>query len=163
TGIIDSHRFMLALRGDLEDRGGMIAFASPIERLKPSAGGGWDAALAGSEAQWLGFDAVINCAGLGAQRLARATEGYPAQRVPRSRVAGVGCSARRARGVAGPPLGAAGAAGGAGGSAPRSRRSGARGCGGRASWAGGLRCGPTRYASISTTPRSTPALRPRST
>src|SRR5215510_15447705 len=34
TGIIDSHAFMLALRGDLEDRGGMVAFASPIERLK---------------------------------------------------------------------------------------------------------------------------------
>src|SRR5215510_11525503 len=82
TGIIDSHRFMLALRGDLEDHGGMIAFASPIDRLKPSAGG-WDAALAGSEPQWLSFDAVINCAGLGAQRLARATEGYPSERVPR--------------------------------------------------------------------------------
>jgi len=83
TGIIDSHRFMLALRGDLEDRGGMVAFASLIERLKPAPGGGWDAALAGSEPQWLGFDAVVNCAGLGAQRLARATEGYPAERVPR--------------------------------------------------------------------------------
>src|SRR5437016_13616946 len=82
TGIIDSHRFMLALRGDLEDRGGMVAFASLIERLKPSTNG-WDAALAGSEPQWLGFDAVVNCAGLGAQRLARATEGYPAERVPR--------------------------------------------------------------------------------
>ncbi len=82
TGIIDSHRFMLALRGDLEDRGGMVAFASPIERLKPRVGG-WDAALAGSEPQWLSFDAVVNCAGLGAQRLARATEGYPAERVPR--------------------------------------------------------------------------------
>src|SRR5438876_567499 len=46
-------------------------------------GRGWDAALAGSEPQWLGFDAVVNCAGLGAQRLARATEGYPAERVPR--------------------------------------------------------------------------------
>src|SRR5205823_12733777 len=65
TGIIDSHRFMLALRGDLEDRGGMVAFASLIERLKPAPGGGWDAALAGSEPQWLGFDAVVNCAGLG--------------------------------------------------------------------------------------------------
>ena len=82
TGIIDSHRFMLALRGDLEDHGGMVAFASPIERLKP-ANGGWDAAFGGSEPQWLSFDAVVNCAGLGAQRLARATEGYPAERVPR--------------------------------------------------------------------------------
>jgi L-2-hydroxyglutarate oxidase LhgO len=82
TGIIDSHGFMLALRGDLEDHGGMIAFASPIERLKPRAGG-WDAAVGGSDPQWLSFDAVVNCAGLGAQRLARATEGYPSERVPR--------------------------------------------------------------------------------
>jgi L-2-hydroxyglutarate oxidase LhgO len=82
TGIIDSHHFMLALRGDLEDRGGMLAFASPIERLKP-ADGGWDAAVGGSEPQWLHFDAVVNSAGLGAQRLARATEGYPPERVPR--------------------------------------------------------------------------------
>src|SRR5262249_57350441 len=29
TGIIDSHRFMLALRGDREDRGGKAAFANP--------------------------------------------------------------------------------------------------------------------------------------
>jgi L-2-hydroxyglutarate oxidase LhgO len=83
TGIIDSHRYMLALRGDLEDRGGMVAFASPIERLKPAPGGGWDAEVGGSEPQWLSFDAVVNCAGLGAQRLARATEGYPPERVPR--------------------------------------------------------------------------------
>ena len=83
TGIIDSHGYMLALRGDLEDHGGMIAFGSPIERLRPARGGGWDAAVGGSDAQWLSFDAVINCAGLGAQRLARATEGYSVERVPR--------------------------------------------------------------------------------
>ena len=73
TGIIDSHRYMLALRGDLEDRGGMVAFASPIERIKPAPGGGWDVAIGGSEPQWLDFAAVVNCAGLGAQRLALAT------------------------------------------------------------------------------------------
>src|SRR6476661_2804683 len=83
TGIIGSHGYMLALRGDLEDHGGMIAFGSPIERLRPARGGGWGAAVGGSDAQWLSFDAVINCAGLGAQRLARATEGYPVARVPR--------------------------------------------------------------------------------
>jgi L-2-hydroxyglutarate oxidase LhgO len=82
TGIIDSHSYMLALRGDLEDHGGMVAFGSPIEQLRP-AGDGWDAAIGGNDPQWLSFDAVINCAGLGAQRLARATESYPAERVPR--------------------------------------------------------------------------------
>ena len=31
TGIIDGHRYMLALRGDLEDRGGAIAFNTPVD------------------------------------------------------------------------------------------------------------------------------------
>ena len=34
TGIIDSHGYMLALQGDLEAAGGMIAFASPVERVR---------------------------------------------------------------------------------------------------------------------------------
>ena len=33
TGIIDSHRYMLALEGGLEDRGGVVALNTPIERL----------------------------------------------------------------------------------------------------------------------------------
>ena len=33
TGIIDSHQFMTALRGDLEDHGGMIAFNTQVERI----------------------------------------------------------------------------------------------------------------------------------
>src|ERR1700740_96704 len=33
TGIIDSHGYMRALWGELEDRGGMIAFETPVERL----------------------------------------------------------------------------------------------------------------------------------
>ena len=53
TGIIDSHGYMLALRGDLEDRGGVIAFNTPVERLRPGAGGGWDAASAAATRQWL--------------------------------------------------------------------------------------------------------------
>ena len=82
TGIIDSHRFMLALRGDLEDRGGVVAFNTPIERLE-RAHGGWQAHFGGSEPQSITVDAVVNCAGLGAQRLARATAGYPPERIPR--------------------------------------------------------------------------------
>ncbi|HVG51588.1 MAG TPA: FAD-dependent oxidoreductase, partial [Xanthobacteraceae bacterium] len=33
TGIIDSHRYMLALQGDLEDRGGRVALRTPVERI----------------------------------------------------------------------------------------------------------------------------------
>jgi L-2-hydroxyglutarate oxidase LhgO len=82
TGIIDSHRFMLALRGDLEDHGGAVAFNTPIERLR-QANGGWDVAFGGPDPQSITVDAVLNCAGLGAQRLARSTEGYPLERVPK--------------------------------------------------------------------------------
>src|SRR3954466_10227704 len=82
TGIIDSHGFMLALEGDLEDRGGMIAFNTRIERLTPS-GSGREVTFSGAESGTLIVDAVVNSAGLGAQQIARATEGYPEARVPR--------------------------------------------------------------------------------
>src|SRR3981081_589089 len=52
TGIIDSHSYMPALRGDLEDHGGSIAFNPRIERLAP-AGGGWKAGFGG---EWVQFD-----------------------------------------------------------------------------------------------------------
>jgi L-2-hydroxyglutarate oxidase LhgO len=81
TGIVDSHRYMLALQGDLEDRGGVVALNTPIEHIvrKP---GGWKAHFGGIDPQAITVDAVVNSAGLGAQKLGRATEGYPAERVP---------------------------------------------------------------------------------
>ncbi len=82
TGIIDSHALMNALRGDLEDRGGMIAFATPVERLTPVQGG-WSVRFGGREPGVFEVDAVVNSAGLGAQALACATDDYPAGRVPR--------------------------------------------------------------------------------
>ena len=82
TGIIDSHRFMLALQGDIEDRGGMLAFNTPVERIARKASG-WEVAFGGAEPGVVAVDAVVNSAGHGAQKLARATEGFPAERVPR--------------------------------------------------------------------------------
>jgi L-2-hydroxyglutarate oxidase LhgO len=82
TGIIDSHALMMALRGDLEDRGGAIAFATPVERLTPVQGG-WSVRFGGSEPGTFEVDAVVNSAGLGAQALAGATDDYPSERVAR--------------------------------------------------------------------------------
>jgi len=82
TGIIDSHRYMLALQGDLEDAGGMLALNTPVERLAFTPAG-WLVRFGGAEPGSLLVDAVVNSAGHGAQKLARATEGYPADRVPR--------------------------------------------------------------------------------
>ena len=82
TGIVDSHSFMRALQGDLEDRGGVIAFDTRVERLTWSQAG-WLVRYSGSEDGELAVDAVINAAGLGAQMLAGHTEPYPSERVPR--------------------------------------------------------------------------------
>jgi L-2-hydroxyglutarate oxidase LhgO len=79
TGIVDSHAYMNALRGDLEDHGGMIAFNTPIDRLE-QVQGGWLVSFGGDSTT---FDAAVNCAGLGAQKLGHATGGYPQERVPR--------------------------------------------------------------------------------
>jgi L-2-hydroxyglutarate oxidase LhgO len=82
TGIIDSHRYMLALQGDMEDAGGVLALNTPVERLALTPAG-WEVRFGGPEPGLIVVDAVVNSAGHGAQKLARATEGYPAHRVPR--------------------------------------------------------------------------------
>ncbi len=81
SGIIDSHGFMLALWGEIEDRGGMIAFETPVERMS-FAVPQWQVQFGGRDAGIVAFDAVVNSAGLGAQTLARRIEGYPAEKVP---------------------------------------------------------------------------------
>jgi L-2-hydroxyglutarate oxidase LhgO len=82
TGIIDSHAYMLALRGDLEDAGGAIALNTPVTGVRRK-GGQWQANFGGREGGTFEFDAVANCAGLRAQSVARTMEDYPAGRVPR--------------------------------------------------------------------------------
>jgi L-2-hydroxyglutarate oxidase LhgO len=81
SGIIDSHGYMLALWGELEDRGGSIAFETPVERAFFAAPQ-WQVQFGGSDAGTVAFDTVVNAAGLGAQALARGIEGYPADKVP---------------------------------------------------------------------------------
>jgi L-2-hydroxyglutarate oxidase LhgO len=81
SGIIDSHGYMTALWGELEDRGGRIAFETPVERAS-FTDGQWHVQFGGSDAGTVAFDAIVNAAGLGAQALARRIDGYPADKVP---------------------------------------------------------------------------------
>ena len=80
TGIVDSHALMLALLGEAEDRGAMLALRSRLKRgLVRSEGielhvGGADPILA---------RILVNSAGLKAPSVARLIEGYPAQSAPR--------------------------------------------------------------------------------
>ena len=81
TGIVDSHAFMLALRGEAEDHGAAIAFRSPLlaGRIRE---GGIELEVGGAEPMRLLAQTVVNCAGLFAQDVARSIGGFPAERIP---------------------------------------------------------------------------------
>lgn len=81
TGIIDSHGLMLALQGDAETAGAMIAFNTPVlggtigeDRITLTCGG--------AEPMQLIARSVVNAAGLGAQAISRAMDGLPPDSVP---------------------------------------------------------------------------------
>jgi L-2-hydroxyglutarate oxidase LhgO len=82
TGIVDGHAYMLALRGDFEDAGGAVAFNTPVAGAVRKDGQ-WQVTFGGKEGGTFEFGGVVNCAGLGAQSVARAIVDYPAARVPR--------------------------------------------------------------------------------
>src|SRR5262249_17992308 len=58
----------------------------PVERLTPHLHG-WRVKFGGHEPGQFDVDAVVNCAGLSAQAVARATEGYPETRIPKQGLA----------------------------------------------------------------------------
>jgi L-2-hydroxyglutarate oxidase LhgO len=86
TGIIDSHSLMLAYQGDAEDRGAMIAFNSPVTsgRVGPD---GIELEVGGASPMTLACEMAVNSAGLHAQILAGAIEGFPSYHVPESHYA----------------------------------------------------------------------------
>ena len=83
TGIVDSHAFMLGLRGEAEDHGAAIAFRSPL-LAGHIRNGAIELEVGGREPVRLLARAVVNSAGLFAPDVARSIEGFPAERVPPS-------------------------------------------------------------------------------
>jgi L-2-hydroxyglutarate oxidase LhgO len=96
TGIIDSHAYMLALRGDAEGAGAAFAFHTPLlaarvvgDRIELDAGGDTPMTLECS--------LFVNAAGLGAPAVARSIDGMPIDLIPRAYLAKgnyFSCSAR---------------------------------------------------------------------
>ena len=82
TGIIDSHAYMLALQGDAENAGAVLAFHSPVlaGRVTPD---GIVLEVGGAEPMTLLCRSLVNAAGLGAPALGRAIDGLPPDTVPR--------------------------------------------------------------------------------
>ena len=69
TGIVDSHGLMLALQGDAEAQGAMLALKSPLQRLR-RVDGGFELQVGGDEPMALHARRVVNSAGLHAVALA---------------------------------------------------------------------------------------------
>lgn len=86
TGIIDAHQYMLALQGDAESAGAIVALRTRVSRLAVRQGaiGVW---VEGDDEPSMAARWVINSAGLDAPALADRTEGFPKQHVPRAHLA----------------------------------------------------------------------------
>jgi L-2-hydroxyglutarate oxidase LhgO len=81
TGVIDSHGYMLALQGEIEDGGGAIVFLTPVERIVPIAGG-YRVMTGGAQPASIEARKVVNSAALGAQAVAHGIEGLDAKHIP---------------------------------------------------------------------------------
>src|SRR5215475_8952388 len=77
TGIVDSHSYMLALQGDAEECGAMLAFHSPVQQGRTTENG-IEIDVGGDEPMSLRAKLVVNSAGLHAPKLARTIAGMPA-------------------------------------------------------------------------------------
>ena len=81
TGIIDSHAFMLALQGDLEHAGGLVALHTRVQSVEVDADG---LCVRTADGTALHTRLLVNSAGLAAPALARSIAGLPPAHVPRA-------------------------------------------------------------------------------
>ncbi|HEX9170941.1 MAG TPA: NAD(P)/FAD-dependent oxidoreductase [Roseiarcus sp.] len=81
TGIIDSHAFMLALQGDAERHGAMLALETPSVAGRSTARG-LIIETEGRNPTCIAANVVVNSAGLGAQAVARSIAGMSPDKIP---------------------------------------------------------------------------------
>ena len=81
TGIIDSHAYMLALRGEAEDAGAAFAFHTPLLGAKAREGR-IQLDAGGSAPISLECRLLVNAAGLAASAVARSIDGMPIDLIP---------------------------------------------------------------------------------
>jgi L-2-hydroxyglutarate oxidase LhgO len=96
TGIIDSHAYMLALRGNAEDASVAFAFHTPLLGGRVRAGR-IELDAGGKAPMSLECKLLVNAAGLGAASVARSIDGMPVELIPPAYLAKgnyFSCSAR---------------------------------------------------------------------
>ena len=95
SGVFDSHGYMLALRGEIENRGGFVVCDSPLVAAEPLAAaaagdaatgppgaGGWLVRTGGDAATTLHCRYLVTAPGLESQEVAELIEGFPQARIP---------------------------------------------------------------------------------
>lgn len=87
SGIVDSHSYMLALLGVVEDHGGALARNAPFLGATPLAGGGFEVRVGGAEAMTLTTTELILSAGLWSTQAGHAVEGLDRIHVPETKFA----------------------------------------------------------------------------
>jgi L-2-hydroxyglutarate oxidase LhgO len=87
SGIVDSHALMLAMQGDLEDAGGVVALRSTMRAARYSPDGIRLAVETEGETTELSARILVNAAGLYATRVALSIEDAPPGNIPETRYA----------------------------------------------------------------------------
>ena len=82
SGVFDSHGYMLALQGEIEDRGGVVVTATPFEGATPLERGGFSVRAGGEAPASLTARLLVTAPGLSAQTVAGHIDGFPADLIP---------------------------------------------------------------------------------
>ena len=82
TGIFDTHGYMLALQGEIEALGGVVALDAPLLAAEPLAEG-FRLTTGGADPAALTVKRLVIAAGLGAQDAAATVQDYPTSAIPR--------------------------------------------------------------------------------
>ena len=85
TGIVDSHGLMLALQGDMENAGGLLALLSPVQSIGVGQGtASHPLRVTTQDGTELAARCVVNAAGLNAVAIAHRIEGFNQSLLPQA-------------------------------------------------------------------------------
>lgn len=88
TGVIDSHGLMLALQGDMENAGGLLALVSPVQHIGLKHGTATHPIrVTTQDGTELACQVLVNAAGLNAVALARGMDGLDPSLLPQAHYA----------------------------------------------------------------------------
>lgn len=82
SGTFDSHGYMTALQGEIEDVGGSVVLSTPFEHATPLPEGGFRVRTGGADPMELTTERLILAAGLSCADVARRVDGFPEEQVP---------------------------------------------------------------------------------